>query len=178
MPSQIIRVTRGSQSFFISLDSGATVSFVTLTMAKNLKVNIEPNGQLAMLADEKTRMQSLGEIDTLVYHDQIILRLRALVVKHLKVDCYAGTTFHVDNKIEANITEGLVKIHGGKFIIRQSNFNQKPLAFPPSNLSVSENSTGICHKAIIPHPPPMISLSEVKPVSEANNPKCIRQSML
>ena len=50
-------------------------------------------------------MQSLGEIDILVTTDKYVLRLRALVVTDLQVEAYAGTTFHVDNGIEADIAQ-------------------------------------------------------------------------
>ena len=59
-------------------------------------------------------------------------------MEHLKVDCYAGTTFHVDNHVKADITTGFVSLHGGKFVIKQSNAPQigKPIPFPPPALTV------------------------------------------
>ena len=126
--------------FQIHLDSGATVSFIRLQFAIKLKLEVKPNGQLAMLADEKTRMQSLGEIDILVTtHDKIVLRLRALVVKQLQVDCYAGTTFHVDNGVVADISTGIISFHNGKFVINQNNsFNPGgPPAHPPPALTLN-----------------------------------------
>ena len=114
VPSQSVSVKFNNHKFLIHLDSGATVSFITVSTILKLGVQLKPNGQLAMLADEKTRMQSLGEIDILITtNDTIVLRLRALVVEHLKVDCYAGTTFHVDNHVKADITTGFVSLHGG-----------------------------------------------------------------
>ena len=60
-----------------------------LETAQRLGVKILPNGQLALLADEKTRMQSIGEINALVNLGHIVLRMRALIVNHLQVECYA-----------------------------------------------------------------------------------------
>ena len=81
---------------------------------------MSPNNQLALLADKKTRMASLGEIDCLVSLNNIQLRLRALVMENLQADCFGGTTFHADNGIEAKIKEGSVIIHG-KFAVNQYN---------------------------------------------------------
>ena len=50
----------------ITLDSGATVSYLRHDMALNLGVQIFPNNQLALLADQRTRMASLGEVDFIV----------------------------------------------------------------------------------------------------------------
>ena len=82
IPSQGIRVQYADSEFLVYLDSGATVSFITRQLAKSLSMKIRPNGQLALLADEKTRMQSLGEIDILVITKaKVVLRLRALIVE-------------------------------------------------------------------------------------------------
>ena len=69
--------------FKVALDSGATVSFLRLDVAQLLNLKIMPNGQLAILADHKSRMRSLGEIDVLLLENStghIVLRLRALIV--------------------------------------------------------------------------------------------------
>ena len=122
VPCQNFIVKFGRFTFLVHLDSGATVSFIKIELAKSLNFKIKPNGQLAQLADEKTRMQSLGEIDEIVTTNGIILlRLRALVVENLQVGCYGGTTFHVDNGIEANITTGKISLHHGNFEINQYN---------------------------------------------------------
>ena len=96
----------------ITLDSGATVSFARLSDVTDLGIPIGPNDQLAILADEKTRMASLGEIDTELVIDNIIVRLRALVMENLGAACYGGTTFHTDNNIQADLIAGEVLIHG------------------------------------------------------------------
>lgn len=66
VPSQFIIVRFGGTKFKICLDSGATISFITIDLAKNLQLEILPNNQLARLADNMTRMTSLGEIDATV----------------------------------------------------------------------------------------------------------------
>ena len=50
----------------ITLDSGATVSYLRLSKANDINLEILPSNQLALLADQKTRMAFLGEVDTIV----------------------------------------------------------------------------------------------------------------
>ena len=87
------------------------MSFIRLDIATRMGLKILPNGQLAQLADEVTRMASLGEIDVEHRHDNIILRLRALVMKKLQADCFAGTNWHYDNRVKADISEGTITLH-------------------------------------------------------------------
>ena len=102
-------------------------------------------------------MQSLGEIDILVIAEgKIVLRLRALVVKHLQVDVYAGTTFHVDNGVVADISKGMISLHQGKFIIKQNNpvIPGGPLAHPPPALTLNDLSN---HNEILSDRPTELS---------------------
>ena len=141
IPVQSFLVKFAESNFLVHLDSGATVSFIRLQLAISLKIKIRPNGQLALLADEKTRMKSLGEIDILIMTGgKIILRLRALVVKELQVQVYAGTTFHVDNEIVAEMTSGTISLHGGKYTIKQYNYIAPggPMAYPPPALTMDD----------------------------------------
>lgn len=61
IPSQILLVSFKSFTLQITLDTGATASYIRLDEAIRLGLNFLPNDQLALLADEKTRMASLGE---------------------------------------------------------------------------------------------------------------------
>ena len=56
----------GGVVFPVTLDSGATVSFMSLETAKSIKAIIQPNAQLAQLALPSVRAMSLGEIDILL----------------------------------------------------------------------------------------------------------------
>lgn len=88
--SQIMNTMHFSIIFPITLDSGATVSFVREREILAMKIKVHQNGQLATLADEKTRMASKGEIDIEVAIHGIILRLRALVMENLQAICFGG----------------------------------------------------------------------------------------
>ena len=106
-------------------------------MVKTLGANIKENNQLALLADQKTRMASMGEIDIETRIGFVIVRLRALVMENLQSVCFGGTTFHTDNTIEANINTGEIKIHG-QYIVQQSNPVQNFQTFPPAAAYLQE----------------------------------------
>jgi hypothetical protein len=120
VPSQILTVYNNNQPLNITLDSGATVSFIRLAVAIEHNFTIQPNQQLALLADEKTRLAALGEIDVTLTRANFSVRLRALVVKNLQSACFGGTNFHLENDIEPRIKTGQIKIHN-KFIVLQTN---------------------------------------------------------
>ena len=141
IPSQILAVKYGQYHLDITLDSGATVSYLRLDKALELKVPIYPNNQLALLADMKTRMSSVGEIDILVTIENIQLRLRALVMKHLQAVCFGGTTFHADNNIGTHLKEGTILLHG-KYKVYQSNKCPViPLHPPPLESRLDDTSS-------------------------------------
>ena len=89
------------------LDSGATVSFYESVLVKRLNLQIRPNSQLALLADQRYRVESKGEVDFLVVEQttsEALLRIRALVLDNLAADCYAGQTCHLDNGVMGDVS--------------------------------------------------------------------------
>jgi len=120
-------VSYNDENFNITLDSGATVSYLRKDKALKLKLSIFPNSQLALLADMKTRMKSLGEVDFLVSVNNIQLRLRALVMENLQAECFGGTTFHADNKCyhrhkgENNLTPWEISYQASQLLCKCSN---------------------------------------------------------
>ena len=139
IPSQILSTSYNNLAMHITLDSGATLSFIRQNVVQRLNLVIGPNGQLAILADEETRMSSLGEVDFEVSFHGFQLRVRALVMEKLQADCFGGTNFHKDNKITSDIDNGLVKIHG-QFTIKQSNPVMTIQSFPPSRIETTPQS--------------------------------------
>ena len=139
IPSQILSVEFNQKVLQITLDSGATVSYIRHSEVKRLKLNVAPNNQLALLADRKTRMASMGEVDFDVTLGNINLRPRALVMQDLQADCFGGTTFHIDNEIETDISGDIVKIHR-KYVVKQSNPCSDRLTYPPQ---ITETSASI-----------------------------------
>ena len=103
----------------ITLDTGARASHIRLDEATRLGLKFLPNNQLALLADEKTRMVSMGEVDFLAQVDRnVVVRVRALIMKHLQAACFGGTTFHADNDITARIKSAEILILN-KFLVKQ-----------------------------------------------------------
>ena len=100
-----------------------------------------PNGQLATLADEETRLASRGEIDIELVVNGYVLRLRALVMDKLTAVCFGGTNFHKDNRITAEICGGSIMLHG-QYTISQSNPLINIESFPPSR--IRENNSILC----------------------------------
>ena len=139
--------------FKVALDSGATVSFLRLDVAQLLYLKIMPNGQLAILADHKSRMRSLGEIDVLLLENStghIVLRLRALIVKELGVECFGGQTLHLDNGIVGDVSSQTISFHNKRFSIKQS--APQVIPHPPPFMSIINDS----------HPPPFESTTKTR----------------
>ena len=79
VPSQLLHVDYRGQEFTITLDSGATVSFCSPSLVRRLGLTLHPNSQLALLADNRFRVRSMGEVDFLVVEQttgEALLRVR------------------------------------------------------------------------------------------------------
>lgn len=142
IPSSTLSVHFNGEHFPITLDSGATVSFVDKALVRRLCVPMLPNGQLAQLALPAIRATSLGEINIVVIiqtsTNKVYLRLRALVMPALSVPCYGGRTFERDNGICDNVNTMMVTLHGGLFTVDLSDtIGPLPLPQPPPVLIVS-----------------------------------------
>ena len=140
--------------FNITIDGGATVSFLKTEMATALGLNITPNAELAKLADKRHRVQSKGEVDFCVTEvtTSAQLRVRALVMDHLAVDCYGGTTFLNDNYVVTNLVTSTIFMHGGKFKVTRPP-KQPHVRHPPPFLLAPP------HAAV---PPPQNTLPTAK----------------
>ena len=79
IPSATLAVRYQGKEVLITLDSGATVSYMEISLVKSLGVTIRPNGQLAQLAIPSARAVSMGEVDFLAIESSTgnaILRIR------------------------------------------------------------------------------------------------------
>ena len=102
---------------------------------------MNPNNQLALLADKIHRIKSLWEINIIVTEVEtckVLLRVRALVVENLHVECFGGQTFHLDNGIVDDVSSGKISLHKGKFQIHQDNRFSNLEAYPPPYLTVDD----------------------------------------
>ena len=138
VPSQILQTQIGGGIIPITLDSGATLSFIRLDIVNQLGLPVSPNNQFATLADQHTQISAVGEIDvTVMFHD-IPLRLRALVVTNLQAPCFGGTTFHVDNKICTDLADQTISVNQKKFKQSNTSIQYMPTIKPAINYSLTE----------------------------------------
>ena len=127
-----------------------------LDVAKRLKLDILPNGQLALLADKVSQMKSLGEVNILVTENEtgkVVLRLRALIVENLGVECYGGQTFHLDNGIVDDVSMKTISFHHGKHTIHQGHKYGQLVAHPPPYLTVESEVLEMAAIETKPNPP-------------------------
>ena len=84
----------------ITIDSGATVSFIIESEAKRLNLKIEKASQLARQADGDTLMHVLGEVHGVATRGDATFEVHALVVPKLDdAQFLAGMNFLMENKI-------------------------------------------------------------------------------
>ena len=81
--SRITPVDVGHEPVNITLDSGATASFITSNLCKKLNLDVLPNGKMARLGDGCTTMASLGEVGVHFVKNRWSLRFQAIIVKKL-----------------------------------------------------------------------------------------------
>ena len=77
-PSQVISVYLDKKVVHLTMDSGATVSFITLSEASRLGFTIQKASQLANQADGDTKMHVLGEVHEKFTRGVIIFEFHAL----------------------------------------------------------------------------------------------------
>ena len=99
-PSQVISVFLDKLVVHVTLDSGATVSFITVAEATRLGLKVQKASQLANQADGETRMHVTGEVHETFVRGAIDFVFNALVVKKLNdATVLAGMNFLIENKV-------------------------------------------------------------------------------
>ena len=84
----------------VTLDSGATVSFITTAEASRLGMKIQKASQLANQADGETKMHVVGEVHEAFTRGAITFTFNALVVKKLNdATILAGMNFLFENEV-------------------------------------------------------------------------------
>ena len=143
IPSQVI-VTQSEKGVLpITIDSGATLSFIRLALVNELQLPMQSNNQLATLADQQTLITAVGEIDINVTFNGMPLKLCALVVANLQAPCFGGTNFLMDNRIATDIADQKVIVNGRCF--RQSNFRDNlTYLHPDSKIGVKDEYVSRC----------------------------------
>ena len=104
-PSQVISAYHNNKVVHVTLDSGATVSFIILPEATRLGMKIHKASQLVSQADGETKLHVIGEVhDTLIRGD-IKFSFNALVVRKLNdTSTLAGMNFLSKTKFVKNLS--------------------------------------------------------------------------
>ncbi len=120
VPSQILTLFQNTKIVHIDLDSGCWISCVKLEFAKHMNWKILPNSQLARLADDKTILKSVGEINETLTRNNWTVNYRALVMKELHTDAIGGNNFIKDNQINQSLVNKTITVHA-KYVIPETN---------------------------------------------------------
>ena len=94
----------------MDLDSGATCNFITEKQAQACNLIVKPNSQAAKLGDGDTTIKSSGEIDTILYRNEVPLRYRALVCNTLHHPIIGGIPFFKDNGIKQDFSNNTISL--------------------------------------------------------------------
>ena len=84
----------------VTIDSGATVSFIVENLARKLNLKISKASQLARQADGDTMMHVIGEVHIKATRGAVNFDIHALVVPKLDdAQLLAGMNFLIENKV-------------------------------------------------------------------------------
>ena len=142
IPTQCLTVQdSNNRTVNLDLDTGATVSYAKLSIVKAHGFTIRPNSQLSNLADGKTKLISLGEIDEIFHRNSWSVRFHAIVTQHLHCDFVAGNNFIKENSIIQDLNAKSITIHK-KYNVSETS---KSLILPtePNNLLLQNNNINI-----------------------------------
>ena len=142
VPSQCLTVEDpAGKNIHIDLDTGATVSYVKYDAVKRHNFNIKSNNQLSNLADGKTKMPAMGEIDETFYRNDWKVRFHAIVSKDLHCDFVGGNNFFKDNSVTQDINNKTISVHK-RYTVPETN---KLLILPTamSNMIIKNNHINV-----------------------------------
>ena len=142
IPTQTLTVQdQNNQDIHLDLDTGATVSYVKLSAVKSHGFKIRPNSQLSNLADGKTKMKAIGEIDEIFYRNSWQVRFHAIVTQNLHCNFVAGNNFIKENSIIQDLNAKTISVHK-KYTVAETS---KSLILPtaPNNLLLQNNHLNV-----------------------------------
>lgn len=114
-PSPVLDTFYKSHSTRLTIDSGATGSFVHSGEQRRLKLPFRKTRHSANQADGNSKMTVLGETSFEVTRDGKVMHMDALVVKELDVPILAGTAFQRINDVYPRISQQAVYIGNKKY---------------------------------------------------------------
>ena len=142
VPTQILSLQdKANNDIHVTLDSGATVSYIKLNVAKKYDLKIRPNDQLSKLADGKTKMPAVGEIKETFFRNEWSVIFHAIVVKDLHADIIGGNNFIKENKIIQDFDLKTITVHK-KYNVPETS---PSLILPtqPNNLLLQNNNISV-----------------------------------
>ena len=142
IPTQTLTVQdSNNKNVHLDLDSGATVSYAKLSTVQAHGFKIRPNSQLSNLADGKTKLMSLGEINETFSRNSWSVNFHAIVCKDLHCDFVAGNNFMKTNSIIQDLNAKTISVHK-KFVISETS---KSLILPtePNNLLLQNSHLNV-----------------------------------
>jgi hypothetical protein len=114
-PSPVLDTFYKSQSTRLTIDSGATGSFVCSSEQRRLKLPFRKTAHSANQADGNSKMKVLGETSFDLTRDGKVMHMDALVVEELDVPILAGTAFQRINDVYPRISQQAVYIGNKKY---------------------------------------------------------------
>ena len=142
VPTQILSVQdTNNKDVHITLDSGATVSYIKLDIAKSHNFKIRPNSQLSSLGDGQTKLPAIGEIDEHFFRNDWSVRFNAIVVINLHADFVGGNNFFKENQVIQDINNRSICVHR-KYTVPETS---PSLILPtqPNNLLLQNNHISV-----------------------------------
>ena len=119
-PSQILSVSFTINTVHITIDGGATVSFITLEKAKSLQMVIHKTSQDAIQADGVSQLVIVGEVHEVFNRNKIDLTFDALVCENLNgTDILGGMNFLYDNSVVPDARRQTISV--GKTVFPETN---------------------------------------------------------
>ena len=92
----------------MTIDSGCTGNIIRQNVVERLKIPMKPTKVKAMLADDKTYLDVVGEISIALVRGKILFQFKAIVVKNLGPDALAGTPFQKHNDVMTDFVNELI----------------------------------------------------------------------
>ena len=112
VPSQTLTMQDAKgNNIHIEIDSGATVSYAKLEAVRKFGFKINKNSQFSTLADGKTIIPSIGEIDITLYRNSFSVRFHAIVTDNLNFDFLGGNNFIKENGIIQDLGKKTITLH-------------------------------------------------------------------
>ena len=97
--SPVLELERDNDVYNLTLDSGATCNLVKEDVARKLKATIKPTSQRVKMANGKTYLDVVGEIDSVLYRNNKPYKLSAVVCRDTDTDILAGMPFLKNNDV-------------------------------------------------------------------------------